>query len=126
VTVNDVLPVLVDRIVSRFAPERIVLFGSQARGDARADSDLDLLVVMGDEAIDRRRTAIEVRVSLADLPLPMDILVTTPGELARRAHVNGSVFGPALTEGRVLYARDGSVPAGQLPNFITPQGPHRA
>jgi predicted nucleotidyltransferase len=120
--VSDLLPALVDRIVSRFAPERIVLFGSHARGDVRADSDLDLLVVMGDEAIDRRSTAIAIRVSLADVPVPMDILVTTPGELARRAHVNGSVFGPALAEGRVLYARDGGLPSP----FITPQGPHRA
>jgi predicted nucleotidyltransferase len=104
-SVTDLLPALVDRIVRRFAPERIVLFGSQARGDSRPDSDLDLLVVLADEAIDRRRMAIEVRVSLADVPVPMDILVATPNELARRAHVNGSVFGPVLAEGRELYVR---------------------
>lgn len=105
VAVSDLLPALIDRIVKKFAPERIVLFGSQARGDARPDSDLDLLVVLGDESIDRRRAAIDVRVTLADVPMPMDIIVTTPGDLARRAHVNGSVFGPAPAEGKILYER---------------------
>jgi predicted nucleotidyltransferase len=104
-TLIDALPAMVERIVSKFAPERIILFGSHARGDARPDSDVDLIVVMADETTDRRRTAVDIRVSLADVPVPMDILVTTPGELAQRSQVNGSVFLPALAEGRVLYAR---------------------
>ena len=103
--VAEALPVMVERIVRNFEPERIILFGSQARGDARPDSDVDLIVVMGDEATDRRRMAVDIRVSLADVLVPMDILVATPGDLARRGQVNGSVLRPALVEGRVLYER---------------------
>ena len=103
--VTDALPAMVARIVSKFAPEQIILFGSHARGDARPDSDIDLIVVMPDEATDRRRTAVDIRVTLADVLIPMDIIATTPEELARRSQVNGSVFLPAMAEGRVLYAR---------------------
>ena len=103
--IADALPAMIERIVSEFAPDRIILFGSLARGDARPDSDIDLLVVMADEATDRRRTAVDIRVSLADVLVPMDILVATPGDLARRGQVNGSVLRPALAEGKVLYER---------------------
>jgi predicted nucleotidyltransferase len=102
---TDVLPAMVGRIVSQFAPEQVILFGSHARGDAGPDSDLDLIVVMGDEATDRRRTAIAIRVALADAPCALDIIVTTPAELARRREVTGSVFRPAMAEGQVVYER---------------------
>lgn len=96
---------MVERIVTAFHPERIILFGSYARGDARPDSDVDLIVVMSDEHIDRRRAAIDIRVSLADVQVPMDILVTTPAELNLHGQQIGSVFKPALAEGQVLYVR---------------------
>ena len=40
------IDLMVQRIVKKFRPERVILFGSQARGDAGPDSDVDLLVVM--------------------------------------------------------------------------------
>ena len=95
---------MVERIVGRFHPSRVVLFGSQARGTATKWSDVDLLVVLPNVS-DKRRAAIEIRRSLGDLPVSKDILVTTPEEIARRGHLVGDVLRAALREGTVVYER---------------------
>ena len=98
------IPSLTERIVHHFDPLRIVLFGLHARGDARPDSDVDLLVVLS-KMDDKRRAAVEIRRVLADLPVGKDIIVTTPEEISRRGDLVGTVLRPALREGKVLYER---------------------
>ncbi len=95
---------MVERIVERFHPLRIILFGSYARAQARWDSDVDLLVVLS-EVQDKRRVTVEIRRALADLPVAKDIIVTTPDEIERRGDLVGTVLRPTLREGRVLYER---------------------
>ena len=92
------------RLVSAFQPLRVILFGSRARGDAHVDSDVDLVVVLA-QVDDKRRSAIEMRRELRDLPVGKDIIVTTPEEIARRGGVVGSVLRSALREGRTLFER---------------------
>ena len=101
-TAEAIISTMVDRIVERFQPSRVVLFGSQARGAANEWSDVDLLVVMGN-APDKRQAAVEIRRALGDIPVCKDIVVTTPDEIARRGHVLGTVLHAALREGRVVY-----------------------
>jgi predicted nucleotidyltransferase len=95
---------MVRRIVRQFAPERIILFGSHARGEAGPDSDVDLLVVMPVQGPKHRRQ-VEVRVALHDIRVPKDIIVTTPEDFAWRKDVVGTIEYPAVREGKVLYAR---------------------
>ena len=97
------LPVIKRRIVRRFHPQRIVLFGSQARGEARPDSDVDLLVVMT-HVEHRRRAATEIHAALAGIPLAVDVVVATPEDIVALADLSGTVIQPALAEGRVIYA----------------------
>ena len=91
-------------IVRRFDPDRIILFGSHARGQAGPDSDVDLLVVMAVPG-SKRDKAVEIAVALHGFRLPKDVIVTTPEEFAWRKEVVGTIEWPAAREGKVLYAR---------------------
>ncbi len=95
---------MTDRVVQQFSPYKIVLFGSQARGDARAGSDIDLLVVLPEEANDREHVVAILR-ELRDYPIAKDIIVTSPEEMADYADVCGHVLYYALREGIELYER---------------------
>lgn len=95
---------MVKRIVKKFHPEQIILFGSQARGDASPDSDIDLLVVMPVEgSVCEKR--LDIRQALHDIPIPIDVVVTPPEEFAWRKDIVGTIEWPATREGKVLYAR---------------------
>ncbi len=101
---EEIIAQMTERIRRRYDPRQIVLFGSRARGTARPDSDVDLLVVL-DDIGDRRATAVAIRRMLADLPVSKDVVLTTPGEIERRGGLAGTCLRPALREGRVLHER---------------------
>src|SRR2546425_4674478 len=102
--VQAIIDRLVRRIVEQFAPEKIILFGSHARGDAGPDSDVDLLVVMRVEGSKRDRT-IEVRKALAGMGLAKDVIVATPEEVEKYRDLVGTIIHPAMREGKLLYER---------------------
>jgi predicted nucleotidyltransferase len=95
---------MVKRIVKQFHPEKVILFGSQARGDAGPDSDVDLLVVMDFEGsvVDTR---LAIREALHGFRVLLDVVVTSPADFAWRKEIVGTVEWPAAREGKVLYAR---------------------
>ncbi len=95
---------MVRRIVRQFRPERVILFGSHARGEAGPDSDVDLLVVMPFKGL-KHHKQVEIRVALHDIRIPKDIIITTPEDFAWRKDVVGTIEYPAVREGKVLYAR---------------------
>lgn len=97
---------LFDEIVRRIRnagnPQRIVLFGSRARGDAHPDSDLDLLIVE-ETTLPRHRRSIPYLRALLGLFRAKDVVVYTPAEIAEWAGVPNAFVTTALREGRVLY-----------------------
>jgi predicted nucleotidyltransferase len=95
---------MVKRIVKKFHPEKIILFGSQARGEAGPSSDVDLLVVMpvNGTIVELR---LDIREALHSIPVPVDIIVTTPEDFAWRKDFVGTIEWPANRDGKVLYAR---------------------
>lgn len=101
---DKTLNLIVKRLVNRFNPDQIILFGSHARGTARAESDIDLLVVLPLTG-SKRAKQVEMRIALHDIRTPKDIIVATPDEVDRRRDIVGTFIRPALREGRVLYAR---------------------
>lgn len=101
--IEQAIQEMVRRIVAGFEPEKIILFGSQARGDAGPDSDVDLLVVM--ETAAKRDTTRDIRMALDAMGIPKDVVVITPDEFERYKDIVGTVAYPAHHEGRVLYER---------------------
>ena len=100
---EQLLRELVRLIVEEIHPERILLFGSAARGRMRAGSDLDILVVKS--GVHRRRTAQVLYSRLPDIPISKDILVAHPEDLESYRDDPGYIYGAILEEGRVLYSR---------------------
>lgn len=96
---------MVSLIVKKFQPDQIILFGSHARGKARPDSDVDLLIVMPVEG-SRRDKAIEIGIALQAFRVPKDIIVTTPKDFEWRKEIIGTIERPAVMEGKILYARE--------------------
>jgi predicted nucleotidyltransferase len=105
-TTEQAIQMMVERLVERFDPDQIILFGSQVRGTAGPDSDVDLLVIMPVSGSKRARQ-LEMRMALHDIAIPKDIILASPDEVARRRDIVGTIIRPALREGKVLYARPG-------------------
>lgn len=102
---GDVLTEVIRRIVEVAQPERIILFGSAARGDWSPDSDLDLLVVKS--GVHRRHLAQRIYRNLIGVGFPVDVVVVTPEDIERYGNALGLVIEPALREGRVIYETSG-------------------
>lgn len=100
--IRDFWPLALDKIVEGFQPAQVILFGSQARGDAGPQSDVDLLVVF-DKVGDRSEQRVQIRRALRDMPFAKDVLVATPEEVAHPAA--GTAIAEAAREGLVVYER---------------------
>lgn len=92
---------LVGRIVQVAQPEKIILFGSTARGDAHRHSDVDLLVVKA--GAHRRSLAGRIYENLFGIGVAVDVVVVTPTDVERYKDSHALVIKPAMREGRVVY-----------------------
>lgn len=92
------------RLVERFNPERIILFGSQARGTADDRSDADFLVIT-ELTAKRRVLMLEMDRALRGIGLARDIVILTPEEFERDREIPGTIARPASKEGKILYER---------------------
>jgi HEPN domain-containing protein/predicted nucleotidyltransferase len=100
----DSIEDVVDRLIEVYQPERIILFGSHATGEARKDSDFDLLIVKETRKppIERR---MEVERFLADREIPLDIFVYTPQEVRFLFSMGSPLIEEIASKGKVLYMR---------------------
>jgi len=100
---EQVLDEIAHRLISMFAPAKIILYGSRANGTAREESDYDLLIVWRDENPPDARAA-TVRRALLGLGFPMDIAVVTPREFEKYRQGRVHIAAVADREGRILHA----------------------
>ena len=99
---DSLMQEIVRRIVREANPHQVILFGSRARGDARPESDLDLLVV-AEDARPRAARASELYGVLSDIPIPIDILVYQSSEIIEWSNVPQAFVTTAVREGALLY-----------------------
>lgn len=92
---------LCKQIVDRFDPKKVILFGSYAYGVPRADSDIDLLVIMSFEG-GVHDQAVKIRKNLIS-PMPIDLLVRTPEQLRERVEMEDFFMREIVYEGKTLY-----------------------
>ncbi len=91
-----------DQIVKHFSPDKVILFGSQAKGTAGEESDIDLCIVM--QTKDRRETLCELYL-LIESEIPVDLILYTPEQWASCAAEEGSFASLILEKGMVVYER---------------------
>jgi predicted nucleotidyltransferase len=101
---QQIIQRMVKKIARKFDPDKIILFGSYARGEVTRDSDIDLLVIMP-VAGSKRHKAAEIGKAIGAVGIPKDILVFTPEDVVQYGHLVGTILKPALKEGKVLYER---------------------
>jgi len=103
-TQDTVLGEIVRRLVDDCRPDRIYLFGSRARGNAGADSDYDIMVIVPESKEPAYRRAQRAHSLLWDLGAAADILVWTREAFDSRIHLRASLPATIAREGRLLYA----------------------
>ena len=98
---QQILDDIIRRIIEVAQPEKIILFGSAARGEMNRHSDVDLLVVK--EGMHRRDMAGRIYENLWGVGAAVDVVVVTPADVERYKDSHALVIKPALREGRVVY-----------------------
>ncbi len=101
---DPLLTTIIGRLVHRFDPARILLFGARANGGARDDSDYELLVIL-DSVADRQTARLDIRRVLDDLPVSKEVLVASVGDLRQPGLATWGPVGWAVRDGLTLYER---------------------
>jgi predicted nucleotidyltransferase len=99
---EEILKEIVRRVVEVAKPEKIILFGSAARGKMGPNSDVDLLVVKKGK-YNRSRLAGDIYMNLHGVGQAVDVIVVTPEDVERYRYTHCLIIKPALQEGREVY-----------------------
>ncbi|MBL7063890.1 MAG: nucleotidyltransferase domain-containing protein [Anaerolineae bacterium] len=99
---QETLEEILRRIVRVAQPDRIILFGSAARGQMRPHSDVDLLVIKSGE-FDQNRLVGDIYMNLHGVGQAVDVILVTPEQVERYRHTHCLVIAPALREGQEVY-----------------------
>ena len=93
----------IQRIIEVSRPRKLILFGSYVSGNIHLNSDLDILVVTGDEIESPRKESVRIRRALKGIMMSMDIVVVTESKLQELVNVPGLIYREAMRDGKVVY-----------------------
>ena len=104
VNINQVIHEIIRRLTEELAPQKIILFGSYAKGQAHEDSDIDLLIIADmPEPFFKRLTRVRKAVSGTHPGIPIDPIVLTPLELEARLRKGDQFIAEVMEEGQAIY-----------------------
>lgn len=106
---DDRFQEIIRRVVAVARPERVILFGSAARGEMTPNSDVDLLVVMNGE-FDYGKVSGDIYMNLIGVGQAVDVVLATAAQVDKYRDVDCLVIAPALREGREVYVSDEPIP----------------
>lgn len=103
---KTIIDEILKSILKVIIPDKVILFGSQARGTARPDSDYDILIIKSGIKDERKINQAIYRVMVdLDIPIGVDIIVKTPESVEKNKNMAVSVVKEAIEEGIVIYER---------------------
>ena len=88
-------------------PRKIILFGSYVRGETHPDSDLDVLVVTGNDHVSPRAESVRLRECVEDIDMPMDILVVPEEQFNELRNQPGLIYREVSEQGKIAYEQPG-------------------
>lgn len=94
---------ITDQLIKNYQPQKIILFGSAARGDYKEDSDIDMLIIK--DTAKRRIDRIKDVLLAVDYSVPFEPLVYSPREVEKRTNLGDSFILEVLNQGKILYER---------------------
>ena len=94
---------VVGRLIEMAHPKQIILFGSYARGKITENSDLDVLIVAGDEVENTRRESVRLRGALKEIEMPIDIVVVRESTFQKLSDTPGLIYEEARRTGLLVY-----------------------
>jgi predicted nucleotidyltransferase len=99
---DEILHVIINRIVEVAHPERIIMFGSSARGEMGPNSDVDLLVIK-DGNFDYYHLLGDIYMNLFGVGIGVDVILATPKQVEKYKNINYLIIAPAIREGKEVY-----------------------
>lgn len=99
---SDKISEIVNKIATGYKPEKIILFGSYAKGNPDEDSDIDLVIIK-DSELPRPQRTMQVRKLIYGSMVPIDLIVFTPKEVAESKNNKYSFISNVLKSGIILY-----------------------
>ena len=99
---DEVLQEIIQRVVEVVQPEKIILFGSTARGEMGPNSDVDLLVIKSGK-FDQSRLVGDIYINLHGVGQAVDVILVTPEQVEQYRNTHCLIIAPAMREGREIY-----------------------
>ncbi len=103
---QDIIEIIIQKIIRAVNPEKIILFGSYAKGNYDSKSDLDIAVIVKSSKEPKYRRAVPIRLALSHLIFPKDIVVFTEEEISDWQDVPQAFITTILRTGTVIYEKD--------------------
>lgn len=94
---------VIEKIVEVGQPRKLILFGSYVHGDMHLSSDLDILVVAGNDIKNTRKESVRIRRALKGIIMSMDILVVRESRLEELVNTPGLIYKEAMQKGKIVY-----------------------